>query len=138
MRASWAAAVALSLALGGAAPVRADPPDPWFGHDKALHFGASATISAAGYGAGAWLSDDARVRWIAGAGLGLTAGVAKELWDLAGHGDPSWRDLTWDVVGTASGLAVAAAIDWALGRLHPTRPVAPHVLVDDSQPEPSP
>ena len=48
-------------------------------------------------------------------------GVAKELWDLSGHGDASWRDLTWDAVGTVTGLALAAAIDWTLGKLHRAR-----------------
>ena len=47
--------------------------------------------------------------------LGL--GIAKEVWDLSGHGDASWRDLTWDVVGTTTGVLVAYAIDWAIGRL---------------------
>ena len=54
-----------------------------------------------------------------GGGLALSAGIAKELWDLSGHGDASWRDLTWDVVGTVTGLAVAAAIDWTIAKLAP-------------------
>jgi putative lipoprotein len=59
-----------------------------------------------------------------GAGAGLAAGAAKELWDLSGHGDPSARDLAWDVAGTLTGVAVAALIDWAVGRLSTGRTVA--------------
>jgi putative lipoprotein len=104
-------------ALLSPGPARAQDRDPWFGRDKALHFGASALLAGGGYAGAALATDDTRVRLAVGGGLALSAGVAKELWDLSGHGDPSWRDLTWDVVGTATGLAVAVAIDWAVGRL---------------------
>jgi putative lipoprotein len=103
-------------ALAGATARAADP-DPWFGRDKALHFGATALIASDGYFGTALATDDRPVRLAVGGGLALVAGVGKELWDLSGRGDASWRDLTWDVVGTATGLAVAAAIDWTLGRL---------------------
>ena len=49
--------------------------------------------------------------------LRLTAGVSKEVWDAFGHGDASWRDLAWDVVGTATGVLFAAGIDWLYQRL---------------------
>jgi putative lipoprotein len=110
------------------AEARAEDPDPWFGHDKALHFGACAIIASGGYGATALVTDDWRARLGVGAGLALGAGAAKELWDLSGHGDASVRDLTWDAIGTAAGLAVAAAIDWTIGKLSgrhaPARAVA--------------
>jgi len=112
--------LALGLGVFGPRPPRASaaaPADDWLGADKALHFDATFVIAATGYGVGAMLSDDVRVRLAAGGALGLTAGAAKELWDLSGHGDASWRDLTWDVIGTAAGLAVVATIDWAVGRL---------------------
>ncbi len=44
--------------------------------------------------------------------LPLAAGIGKELWDETGRGDASWRDLTWDLVGAASGALLATAIDW--------------------------
>jgi putative lipoprotein len=113
-----AALPARARAQTAAAPAAAAPPtDDWFGHDKALHFGASALIASGGYAGTALVTDDGRLRLLGGAALGLGAGAGKELWDLAGHGDASWRDFTWDVVGTATGLAVAAAIDWAIARL---------------------
>jgi putative lipoprotein len=121
-----AAAFALLVGALEPAPARAGAPDPdpWFGHDKLLHFEASAAIAAAGYGGAAIFTDDVRLRLLAGGALGIAAGAGKELWDRAGHGDASWRDFTWDVIGTATGLAVAAAIDWAVGRLWGHRPPA--------------
>lgn len=85
--------------------------DPWFGRDKQKHFGASAIIAAGGYGAAAPFTESMTTRAIVGGSLAFTAGLAKEAWDLAGHGQPSWRDLTWDAVGTTVGVAVALAID---------------------------
>ena len=113
------AAGALTLLAASLLPAtsRADEPDPWFGRDKALHFGASALLASGGYGAAALVTDDRRARLVAGGTFALSLGAGKELWDLSGHGDASWRDLTWDAVGTVTGLAVAAAVDWTLSRL---------------------
>ena len=93
--------------------------DPWFGHDKELHFAASASIAVVGYAGTSLITENRAVRAGTAAGLALGAGVAKELWDLEGHGDASWRDLTWDLVGTATGVAIAAAIDWLVHRYTP-------------------
>lgn len=87
-------------------------PDPWWGHDKALHFGISAGLSAAGYGVGAALAPDST--WIplaSGAGLSLTLGVGKEVFDQLQGRHFSWKDLTWDVLGTATGLLISWAVD---------------------------
>ena len=92
---------------------RAVDPDPWFGADKARHFGATWALGTAGYASAAAFTDDVRWRAGAGAALGLGVGVAKELWDLSGRGDPSWRDLTWDALGSASGVLTAYAFDCA-------------------------
>lgn len=101
-----------------AAPARAQgaDPDPWFGPDKALHFGASAGLAVAGYTAGAFHWDDAPHRLAAGGALALGLGIGKELYDLAARGDPSLRDLTWDVLGTATGLLITWAVDWLFFR----------------------
>jgi putative lipoprotein len=113
------AAVVAAVVVGplGARPARAADPDPWFGRDKALHFSLSAALAAGGYGATALATDDRRVRLAVGGGFAFSLGIAKELWDLSGHGDASWRDLTWDAVGTVTGLALAAAVDWTIQRL---------------------
>jgi putative lipoprotein len=68
-----------------------------------------------------FVTEDRRVRLGVGGGFALALGAGKELWDLSGHGDASWRDLTWDAVGTVTGLAVAAAIDWTIARLTAAR-----------------
>lgn len=97
-----------------ASTAQASDADPWFGRDKALHFGLSAALSISGYAASSiWL--DARTERAASGGtFSLSLGAAKELWDLSGHGDPSWRDFTWDVLGTGVGLALAVVGDTLL------------------------
>ena len=120
-RSSTITAIAVGACLASSplcsAARAAEPADPWFGRDKALHFAASATIATAGYGGAALLTDDRTARVVAGASLALAAGIGKELWDLSGHGDASWKDLTWDAVGTATGVLTARAIDWVVGRV---------------------
>ena len=102
-------ATAALLALPSAA--HAADPDPWLGKDKALHFGASGVIAATGYAVGAFVFDARGHALIAGAALAAAAGIGKETLDLAGYGDPSWRDLTWDGIGIVAGLAVAWSVD---------------------------
>jgi putative lipoprotein len=91
--------------------------DPWFGRDKALHFGVSASLALAAYGAASLKTEDRPTRVAAAITFALGAGLLKEAWDLTGQGDASWRDLTWDVVGTTTGVLIAYAIDWAMSRL---------------------
>jgi putative lipoprotein len=85
--------------------------DEWFGRDKALHFGATFVLGGAGYATGAALSGEPVVRFGVGAAVGMGAGIAKEMYDRTSGGDPSLRDLTWDAVGTATGLLTAWLID---------------------------
>ena len=119
-RALVLAGVALLLATEARAQ-QADT-DPWFGHDKALHFAASASLAVVGY-AGTSLATDSRpTRVVVGASFALGIGVLKEVWDLTGHGDASWKDLTWDFVGTTTGIFVAYAIDWMILRLRTPAP----------------
>jgi len=113
LTAPLALTVALLLVPRSAA---ASDPDPWFGPDKALHFGVSAGLAAGGYAAlSPWL-DSKGERALGGAAFSLSLGAGKELWDLAGHGDPSWRDFTWDVLGTAVGVALALSVDALVSR----------------------
>ena len=110
-------ALVLGVAMLLASKVRAQEADPWFGRDKALHFAASASLAAVAYGGASLVTDDRPTRIVAAVTVALAAGVIKEVWDLTGHGDASWRDLTWDVVGTTTGVLIAYGIDWAIGRL---------------------
>jgi putative lipoprotein len=90
--------------------------DDWFARDKALHFGASAAIASVGYGCTTALVEDRTWAVGVGAGLAVAAGAAKEGWDATGRGAPSWKDFTWDVVGTGFGLAVGWGLDALLRR----------------------
>lgn len=104
-------------------PAQAADPDPWFGRDKALHFGVSAAIASGTY---AVMTTQYRARYppllIAG-GLTLAIGGAKEGLDALGFGDPSWKDFTWDVIGTVVGLGVAWGLDLAIRGVGPQAPL---------------
>ena len=110
-------AVLLAPSAARAQQAQSDQPDPWLGRDKALHFAASASLAMVGYGGASLATDSRPTRIVVGASFALGMGLLKEAWDFSGHGDASWRDLTWDVVGTTTGVLLAYAIDWAIGRL---------------------
>jgi len=124
----WALLALLVVAFVAAAPgarAQSADADPWVARDKALHFDVSAGLAAAGYGVSAgWLVD---ARWKAlavGGGVALVAGASKELID-ATHvfgGDPSWKDFTWDAIGTVAGLLLAWGVDLLVGGISPQRP----------------
>ncbi len=99
--------------------------DAWWGRDKALHLSLSATISAGTYAAVVPLESEPLWRLTIAATVGLGAGVGKELFDATGHGDASWKDLTWDVIGVALGSAMMWLWDLWLrqARITPYRPV---------------
>jgi putative lipoprotein len=99
--------LAVALVLGPT-PVQAQ--DEWLGRDKALHFGATFALSGIGYAGGAALSHEPVVRLGVGATVAMGAGIAKEMADRHG-GDPSLKDLSWDALGTATGLVTAWLVD---------------------------
>ena len=112
------ATLLLIAMLGVMFPARtaraSDPdPDPWFGRDKALHFGVSAVIASSTY---AIMTTQFRPRYqplLISAGFTLAIGAGKEGLDALGYGDPSWKDFAWDVIGTVVGLGVGWGIDLA-------------------------
>jgi putative lipoprotein len=116
--------VSLSL-LTFTIPARAADPDPWWGRDKALHFSISIGLGAGGYAGSALWLDQRWLRAVAGASFSLALGAGKELYDLTGHGDPSWKDFTWDVAGTAVGVGLAYLVDIAFFPRR-TRPAGAH------------
>jgi putative lipoprotein len=105
------ALIPLSLLLMFASPARAEERDPWWGRDKALHFGVSAGLAAGGYATSSLFLEPRWQRATAGAGFALTLGVGKEVYDATGHGQASGKDLAWDVAGTALGTAIALVVD---------------------------
>jgi putative lipoprotein len=116
---------ALAVAVLTTSPARAQESDPWFGRDKALHFTVSASLAVAAYAGASLKTDDRPTRVAAAITFALGAGLLKEAWDLTGHGDASWRDLTWDVVGTTTGVLFAYGFDWAMSRLRGSGAASP-------------
>jgi putative lipoprotein len=108
------APLGILLATALVAPVARADDDPWTSQDKLLHYGVSAGIASGGYVAGAIVFDERAYALATGATLAVIAGVGKELADLAGFGDPSWKDLAWDGLGMLTGLALTWGIDLAI------------------------
>jgi putative lipoprotein len=117
------ALVVLALATSFSVTVRADDGgDEWFGSDKVLHFGLSAGIAATTYTATTPLFDARYPPLLIGAAATLAIGGAKEAYDSVSGGDPSWKDFTWDAIGTVAGLAIGYALDLALRGVGPDHP----------------
>jgi putative lipoprotein len=106
-------AVALALAAWFAArpAAQAAEPDPWFGRDKVIHFSVSFALAGNAYADSSAFTKRTSIRVLSGVGVGLAAGIAKEIADRYDGGDASWRDFTWDIVGTATGTLVAWLVD---------------------------
>jgi len=85
--------------------------EEFFGADGALHFGFSAGISLGSYGVSTLFLEKPWQRALFASAFTLSLGAGKEVWDAAGHGDPSWRDFAWDVAGTGVGVGIAFTID---------------------------
>jgi putative lipoprotein len=92
-------------------PCLAADRDPWWGQDKALHFSACFMFAGDGYAGASVFSKRETTRLGTGAGLAIAAGAAKEVYDKYSGGDASVRDLTWDVVGAATGTLLSWLID---------------------------
>lgn len=116
MKALFLAAVLAVSAVANDA--RADD-DPWLGHDKFLHATVSGTLASLSYTGATQLFESRGTALLAAAGFTVAIGAAKETMDLAGFGDPSWKDFTWDVIGTAAGLALALSMDVFVRGLDP-------------------
>jgi putative lipoprotein len=54
-----------------------------------------------------------------GAGVALSAGVAKEVYDEIEYGGASYKDLAFDVAGAAVGVVAAWLIDLAVDDRNP-------------------
>lgn len=80
--------------------------DSWLGRDKLYHFVGSAVIQGAGHALGRSAGLDFREAAWTAAGLTLTTGVAKEFYDRADGRFFSWKDLTADVAGGATGAVL--------------------------------
>lgn len=90
---------------------RATELDPWFGADKWLHFGVSTGLSASGYGLSSLVLEPRWQRATTGAVFSLTLGATKELVDATGSGDASYKDMTYNLAGTALGVGLGLLLD---------------------------
>ena len=122
---TWQVLLAVLCVLLAGRPARAATSgDEWLGADKAKHFGATLGLAGLGYGGGALLFDSPRARLLSGAALGMGVGLGKELYDLGRGSRFSWKDLAWDAVGTATGLALSWLIEHLFFSPEPRRPAA--------------
>ena len=96
--------LALGLLAAPAAAQRVAAPrfeDAWYGEDKVRHLGASAAITAIGYGGARVVFGHDESIGIA-IGAAAAAGLLRELHD-GRDGRFSYKDLVWDAVGIAAG-----------------------------------
>jgi putative lipoprotein len=108
----WPFCVALVFSsLGSRALAQTQPPDRWWARDKAMHYSVSIMLAADGYTVASAATEHPAWRALWGSAFSLSAGLAKELHDQSIGRPFSWRDLTWDALGTATGTTVAWLID---------------------------
>jgi putative lipoprotein len=116
--------VLLLVLLLGRPAWAASSGDAWVSPDKAKHFGVTLGLAGLGYGGGALLFETPRARLLSGAGLAMGVGLGKELYDLGRGGRFSGKDLVWDALGTATGLALSWLVERLFFSEAPARPAA--------------
>lgn len=95
--------------------------DPWLSPDKGLHFAVSAGIASAGYAGAAIFTRDVHWKFAIGLALSLAAATGKEMLDAFRPGsDSSYKDLAFDALGIATGLAVSWLVDFLIQKFAPT------------------
>ncbi len=82
--------------------------DAWTGEDKAQHLFMSFALTAMTYGVARAAGMEARVALPVAGGLGLAAGIGKEIHDRRRGGFFSTRDLAFDLLGIGLGLTLAS------------------------------
>ncbi|PYG46275.1 putative lipoprotein [Pantoea sp. AG1095] len=81
--------------------------DNWTGKDKAQHYFSSAVLAAAGSEISQHQNHSRGQNLRFGFLFSFSFGVGKELYDSRSAGSGwSWKDLSWDVAGAASGIAL--------------------------------
>jgi uncharacterized protein YfiM (DUF2279 family) len=96
---------------------RSHAQDAFFAPDKGLHFGLSAGATLANYALWDSCDLDASLRYPLALALPLALGFGKELLDVANGGRASRADLAWDILGVATGLAIACVLrEWLFPR----------------------
>jgi putative lipoprotein len=107
---------ALLWAALGPVSARARADDAFFAADKRLHFSISAAAALTCELALNSFDLPAPVHYPLALGLPLGLGFGKELFDYARGGQASRADLSWDILGVATGLLVAFVLEtWLIG-----------------------
>ncbi len=107
----WPFWIPLAVSLLLASPASAQPPDRWWARDKAMHYSVSVMLAADGYTVASSVTERPAARALLGSAFSLSLGLAKELYDQSIGRRMSYRDLTWDALGTATGTTVAWLVD---------------------------
>jgi uncharacterized protein YfiM (DUF2279 family) len=111
-RGLWiAASGAAALSLGAMQSPAAHAADAWWAADKARHYQVSAGLAAGTYIAIRPIADRPERRALLAFSLAVSAGAAKELWDAAGDGVPSLKDMAWNAAGALTGALLAWLLD---------------------------
>ncbi len=81
--------------------------DRWLSEDKFEHIFVSAFLVGTAYYLSRceFKSTERKANQVA-AGVSLSIGVSKELYDLAGGGNPSFKDILADVIGVVIGILI--------------------------------
>jgi putative lipoprotein len=121
-------AVLLGAALGplsGRARASARVDEAFFGADKSLHFSISAAAALTCELALNSFQLPASLHYPLALALPLGLGFGKELLDYARGGQASRADLTWDILGVATGVLVAFVLEkWLIGSADAAAPTA--------------
>lgn len=106
-----AARFAVARPAGVAAAAQVPPTDAWLGTDKARHFFLSFAATALAHGVLRTAGLDGGAALGGAAGVAVAAGSWKELRDRRIPGETaSVRDLVWDLLGVAAGVALLSGI----------------------------
>lgn len=93
----------LTTAIISLVSISAQSQQPKIQMDKAAHLAAGVLISGSAQVLAFELTENRNKSMLIGFTAGCMAGVAKELYDMNGHGTPSFKDALWTGVGAGLG-----------------------------------
>ncbi len=86
-------------------------PDEWIAPDKAGHFVGSYLAHTTVYAALRTADVDRRPAQTGAMVTSLALGLSKELFDRHRGGPFSWKDIVWDIAGTAAAAGAVSVMD---------------------------
>ena len=100
------AIVSLGLALNMVFAQAAVTRDSWFGSDKIKHFFLSAFATSVSFSALQAVGADRRTAMTGAIGASIGLGVSRELYNLRTTKVFSFKDLTWNAIGTGAAVTM--------------------------------